>query len=159
MGIEWKHDHSRGPRQKMVRVVIPSVGEPLHIVIGRNPIHWRTVGMHYDTQLNREVPCLASACKYCPQPVREVTYIPVLLARGNAPGGRFAPRIVPVTDGWCEILDAPDHELSIYKVTRHSKNASCRWVVATSLATYGLSPYEGQPIEASLRRMWGVKEE
>ncbi len=158
MGIQFKPDHSRGERQRLIRVVIPSVHEPIHIVIGRNPSFWRTVAMHWMEAIRREVPCLEETCSLCPLPTRECTYIPCLLARGNSPGGRFAPRIVPVTDGWADILEAPDHEISIYKITRPSRNAACRWSVATKIATYGLSPYEGQDIESSLRRMWGVKE-
>ena len=157
MGIEWKKDHSRTERIRMVRVVIPTVGETLHVVIGHNQIFWRTVSMHHDVTLNRQVPCLSESCSYCPQPSREVTYVPCLLAKGATPGGRFNPRIIPITDGFHEILEA-EHETNVFKITRHSKNSPCRWQISSTLATYGLTAYPGIEIEPSLRRMWGVKE-
>lgn len=156
MGVVFNPSHGRGDRSRMLRVVIPSTDKPLHLVIGHNQIYWRTVAMHHDSELGREVPCRTSDCTYCPKPTREVTYVPCLLAFGNAPAGKFAPRIVPVTDGWAEILEA-DHEKSVFKVTRLARNQACRWMVASSLSTYGLTPYAGQDIEDSLFRMWGIK--
>jgi len=158
MGITFKGDHSRDDRRKLVRVVIPTVGEPLQIVIGSNPIYWRTVSLHYDVALKRPVPCRTMDCPYCPAPTRETTYVPCLLAKGAGTGARFNPRIVPVTDGWSEILDA-DHRTNVFRVTRQAKTSSCRWSIQTSLSTLGLTPYEGQVIESSLYRMWGLKQE
>jgi len=156
MGVVFRADHGRHDRSRMLRVVIPSVDKPIHIVIGYNPIFWRTVAMHHDSELGREVPCRTSDCTYCPKPTREVTYVPCLLAFGNSPGGKFAPRIVPVTDGWSEILDA-DHEKSVYRVTRLARNQSCRFTKTAELSAYNMTPYQGQDIEESLFRMWGIK--
>jgi len=156
MGVSFRQDHSHDDRQRMLRVVIPTIDRPLHIVIARNPIFWRTAAMHYDTELKRMQPCRANECPYCPKPTREITYVPCLLAPGAAPAGRFAPRIVPVTDGWCEILDA-DHSVNVYRIVRKAKTESCHWTIATTLSTYNLTPFEGQEIESSLLRMWGVK--
>jgi len=156
MGIQFKHDHSRPERSKLVKVVIPQPDQPLHVVIGHNQIFWRTVALHYDKELRRPIPCLTSDCRYCPQPTRETTYVPCLLAQGVSPGGRFSPRIIPVTDGWSDILDG-EHEKNIFKVVRVARTQACRFTIATTLATYGLTPYAGQEIENSLYRMWGVK--
>lgn len=147
-------DEGRGPR--MMRVFIPKAMVPFHIIIGCNQIYWRSVSMHFDVELGRQVPCLNAECIYCPKPTREVTYVPCLLAQGASPAGRFQPRIVPVTDGWADILDG-NHERDVFKVQREAKNATCRWSIATTLATYNLTPYQGQEIEPTLFRMWGVK--
>jgi len=157
MGVTFRSDHSHEDRRRMLRCVIPQAERPIHIVIARNPIFWRTCQMHYVPEHKRTVPCQAAGCPYCPSPLREITYVPCLLAPGNSPGGRFAPRIVPVTDGWCEILDQ-DHSVNVYRVVRKAKTESCRWTIATTLATYNLTPFEGQEIEMSLLRMWGVKQ-
>lgn len=156
MGLDFRADHSHGDRQRMIRVVIPQAERPLHIVIARNPLFWRTCAMHWDTELKRLQPCRTSDCTYCPKPTREITYVPVLLAPGSSPGGRFVPRIVPVSDGWCDILDS-DHSANVYRIVRQAKTETCRWTIATTLATYNLTPFEGQEIEASLLRMWGLK--
>lgn len=156
MPVKFHGPHERGDSKKYMRVFIPKEGQPIHIVIGRNPIFWRSVAMHFDTELGREVPCLNEDCVYCPKPTREVTYVPCLLAQGASPAGRFSPRIVPVTDGWADILEG-DHGRDVYKVTRSRKHSACTWSITTTIATYGLTPYEGQEIELTLFRMWGVK--
>jgi len=158
MGVQFRKDHSHADRHAMLRVVIPAAEKPIHLVIGRNPIFWRTCAMHWDTELGRMQPCRTKGCTYCPKATREITYVPVLLAAGASPAGRFAPRIVPVTDGWFEILDS-DHSTNVYRVVRQAKSEACRWTIATTLSAYRLTPYEGQEIEPSLLRMWGLKNE
>jgi len=156
MGVQFREDHSHEARFRMLRVVIPTPSEPLHLVIGRNPIFWRTVALHWDTDLKRNVPCTGEECVYCPQPTRECTYVPCLLAKGASPGGRFGVRVVPVSDGWADMLDQ-DHAVNVYRVVRQARSHSCRWSVASTLAAYGLTPYEGQEIEPTLFRMWGIR--
>jgi len=156
MGIQFRRDHARDERSKMMRVVIPAPDQPIHIIIGHNQIYWRTVSMHYDVELGRQTPCLGDNCQLCPKPTRETTYIPCLLAKGASPAGRFSPRIVPVTDGWAEILEA-QHDRDVFKVSRKTKSSACFWSIATTIATMGMTPYPGQEIENSLVRMWGIR--
>lgn len=157
MAIAFREDHGHADRSRMIKVHVPKADRPIHVVIGNNEIYWRTVAMHWDRELGRLVPCLTSKCTYCPSPTREVTYVPCLLAEGNVPRPKFSLRILPVTDGWSDILSA-DHNDSLYKIARKQKSEACHWSIAGKISAFGITPFAGQEIEMSLRRMWGVKD-
>jgi len=157
MPIEFKPDHSREARLRMMKVIIPQVGQPLTAQFGTDRTFWRTLSMHHDTALGREVPCLGEICKHCPSLSREVTYVPCLVASGVSAAGRFNPRIVPVTDGWADVLEGP-LDANLITITRKSRHSACRWQIGSALASYNLSPFAGLNVEPSLRRMWGVKD-
>ena len=156
MGIAFRSDHGHSDRARMIKVHVPKPDRPIHAVMGHNPIHWRTVAMHWDRELGRTVPCLTSKCTYCPSPTRETTYVPALVAEGNVPRPKFSLRILPVTDGWADILAAQCDD-SLFKIVRKAKSEACHWSIAGKLAAYGCTPFAGTEIEMSLRRMWGVK--
>jgi len=157
MAVHFHRDHGQGNRVKMYRVVIPQPGDVLHAVIATDPGTWRTTDLHFDVQLGRQVPCLGRECTRCPLPIRTVTYVSCLMSRGEQISGRFNVRVIPITDGFREILDE-DHATCVFRITRAAKNSSCRYKIASTLATYNLTPFEGVNIEPTLLRLWGVKQ-
>jgi len=157
MPIEFRKDHGHAERVRMLKVMIPKVGVTITALFGTDTDLWRTLRMHHDVELNRQVPCLGDLCRYCPKPTREVTYVSALVVSGAPAAGMFHPRIIPVTDGWHEVLAAPLSS-KLIAISRPYRHASCVWRIGSDIGTYGLSPFKGVDVEPSLRRMWGVKD-
>jgi len=157
MSFQFRADHSRNFSERFYKVVIPTPGTDLHVVVANDPDTWKTADLHFDVGLNRQVPCRGDACKLCPSPIRVVTYVPVLLVRGPMAGRSMKAHVIPVTDGYRKLLDE-DHFEHVFKVFRTRANTSASYSIAGKMAAHGITPWKGVDIAPTLLRLWGIRE-